>query len=582
MQMNYTDERNTLLLIALLKEHGIRRIIASPGTCNVPFVASIQEDPDFEIYSSVDERSAAYMACGMAAQSGEPVALSCTGATASRNYVSGLTEAFYRKLPVLAITSSVSSQKIGHYVPQVTDRRSPMPDIVKLSVEVPQIKDEDDRWDCYVKINKALLELQRNGGGPVHINLITAHKPLFSMKELPKVQPIKRIKQDDPFPVLSGNRVGIFVGAHKAWSQRLTEAVDAFCEKYNAVVLSDLTGNYKGRYGLPYLLITNQAQYRAVCCQLDIMIHIGEVSGSDANIRPKHVWRVDLDGELRDTFGRLRYIFEMEEDTFFEKMVSNKDIQDKGTILYDEWIREYDKVAGKIPELPFSNGWIAKHTLHKLPEGSILHLGILSSLRMWNYFSAPKSVCCYANTGGFGIDGGVSSLIGASLMDSKKIFFGVFGDLAFFYDMNALGNRQIGNNVRIMLVNNGCGNEFHAYQNLATVAGLGDKIDPYIAAAGHFGNKSRNLVRHYAEDMGFTYLSASDKEEYLTAMNIFIQPEMTESPLLLEVFTERENDSAAHEIIDNLEVSVAGATKRLAKDILGAKGVDMVKKVIGR
>lgn len=58
------------------------------------------------MYSSVDERSAAYIACGMAAELGEPVVLTCTGATASRNYISGLTEAYYRKLPVLAVTSS--------------------------------------------------------------------------------------------------------------------------------------------------------------------------------------------------------------------------------------------------------------------------------------------------------------------------------------------------------------------------------------------------------------------------------------------------------------------------------------------
>ena len=62
----------------------------------------------------MDERSAAYIACGMAEESGEPVVLSCTGATASRNYMPGLTEAFYRKLPVLAITSSQDISKIGH------------------------------------------------------------------------------------------------------------------------------------------------------------------------------------------------------------------------------------------------------------------------------------------------------------------------------------------------------------------------------------------------------------------------------------------------------------------------------------
>lgn len=78
------------------------------------------------MYSAADERSAAYIACGLAAESGEPVVLSCTGATASRNYMPGLTEAFYRKLPLIAITSSKSSSMIAQLVAQVTDRTSPL------------------------------------------------------------------------------------------------------------------------------------------------------------------------------------------------------------------------------------------------------------------------------------------------------------------------------------------------------------------------------------------------------------------------------------------------------------------------
>ena len=120
----YTVERNVQIVIALLKANGIKRVIASPGTTNMTFVGSIQQDPFFEIYSSVDERSAAYLACGMAAETGEPVVLSCTGATASRNYMPGLTEAYYRKLPVLAITSHRGDYQIGHLIDQQIDRRS--------------------------------------------------------------------------------------------------------------------------------------------------------------------------------------------------------------------------------------------------------------------------------------------------------------------------------------------------------------------------------------------------------------------------------------------------------------------------
>ena len=78
----YTEERNVQILLFLLKAHGIRKVIVSPGSTNIAVVGSMEHDPFFEMYSCVDERSAAYMACGLAAESGEPVVLSCTGATA--------------------------------------------------------------------------------------------------------------------------------------------------------------------------------------------------------------------------------------------------------------------------------------------------------------------------------------------------------------------------------------------------------------------------------------------------------------------------------------------------------------------
>lgn len=135
MSTYYTDEVNVQTLIALMKHHGVRRVVASPGTTNITFVASIQQDPFFKVYSSVDERSAAYIACGMAAETGESVALSCTGATASRNYLSGLTEAYYRKLPVLAVTATQHLGRIGHMVPQVIDRTSKLNDACRMSVQ---------------------------------------------------------------------------------------------------------------------------------------------------------------------------------------------------------------------------------------------------------------------------------------------------------------------------------------------------------------------------------------------------------------------------------------------------------------
>ena len=75
--------------------------------------------------------------------------------------------------------------------------------------------------------------------------------------------------------------------------------------------------------------------------------------------------------------------------------------------------------------MPFSNIWVASRMAAKIPDGAVLHLGILNSLRAWNLFETPVSVLGYSNTGGFGIDGCMSSLLGASFANREKLYFGV-------------------------------------------------------------------------------------------------------------------------------------------------------------
>ncbi len=233
-----------------------------------------------------------------------------------------------------------------------------------------------------------------------------------------------------------------------------------------------------------------------------------------------------------------------------------------------------------IGDLPFSNVWIAQQTASKIPVNSIIHFGILNSLRAWNFFEIPESVLGYSNTGGFGIDGNVSSLIGASLAQQDILHFGIVGDLAFFYDINSLGNRHVSNNVRIMLINNGRGTEFRNYNHPAER--FGKDADAYMAAAGHFGKKSHRLIRHYAEDMGYEYLSADSKESYLKNIDRFLTPEITDRPMLFEIFTDSKDESDAIYLMRHLVVSKKGEAKQVVKKVLGEKGVSVVKKLLGR
>lgn len=579
METHYTSERNFQILIALMKAHGVRRVICDPGTTNISLVASLQSDPFFELYSSVDERSAAYMACGMAAESGEPVAITCTGATASRDYMPGLTEAFYRKLPVLAVTAMQHPGRVGQCVPQVLDRSSVPNDVCRLSVTVPYPACAEDEAMCNRRVNEALLELRRDGGGPVHVNIETRYPRDFSARELPRERVIRRRLPGGELPPVPEGRVGVFVGAHRPFSEGEAAALDAFCEAYGAVAICDQTSNYRGRHRVLAPLVAKQDLSHPPCTRLDLLVHIGEVSGAYMSLAAGEVWRVSPDGEVRDAFGSLTEVFEMREAEFFEAYAAAAGGR-RDAALPGEWSALDASIRSRIPDLPFSNLWMARQAAPRLPEGCALHLGILNSLRSWNFFETPESVTVFSNTGGFGIDGGLSTALGAALASPEKTVILAIGDLAFFYDMNALGNRHLPANLRVLLVNNGVGTEFRNYSHLAAM--FGDDADPYIAAAGHYGPKSAGLVRHYASDLGCEYLSARDKPEFMAALPSLVDPSRRPAPLVLEAFTDSADESEALRLVSSVEEDPREVLRGAAKRALGARGVSAVKSLLGR
>ena len=496
----------------------------------------------------------------------------------------GLTEAYYRKLPLIAITATRPIAWLGQNRDQLIDRTVIPNDIAVKSVHLPVIENEHDEWECNLKINDALLELQRNGGGPVHINLTTSYSLDFSVSKLPEERVIQRVVLGSELPKLSNGNIAIFVGAHSAWNERLKATVESFCEQYNAFVFYDQTSNYTGKYGIP-CGIFDIAGFPNL--KIDLLIHLGNISASWPALA-KEIWRVNSDGEIRDTYQHLTKVFEMQEEEFFKAYCEHH--KTGQTTQYERWHAVYNSRIETLQscnnDMAFSSLWIAQNMHKKMPKNSIIHFGILNSLRCWNCFEVDHSIRTYSNTGGFGIDGGVSSLIGASFVSSDKIYYGIFGDLAFFYDMNSLGNRHITSNVRILVANNGLGGEFKNSLGNVQKAGLGDSANEYISAYGHYGEKSPELLKHYAQDLGFQYLSAIDKQSFLTAMKEFTTTEHKEKPMFFEVFIDEHEDVSALDLIQNLsdfsesDQNVIEKTKKIAKSILGRNGVKIIQKVV--
>ena len=574
MMKKYSNDRNTQMLLSLMKEHGVRKVIASPGTTNLAIVGSMQHDEYFEMYSSVDERSAAYMACGMAAESGESVAIICTGATASRNYYPGLTEAYYRKLPILVIAGSHGELVIGHLHSQVIDRTVSPKDTFVYKAFINPSKDEITTWYNNIEINKGLLKLRQHGGGPVLINIVASPGASFDVNELPRERVIRLYDNEGVFPKMTNGKVAIFIGSHVQMPPSTQNAIDAFCRSRNAVVFCDHTSGYQGRYQVNFTLVNGLHKYDTELNHVDLLIHLGEVSGdtyTTSKLKAKEVWRVNEDGEVRDLFGALTSVFEIKEELFFHHYTTESDAGDS---YLKACIAEYDKVYSKIPDLGFGNIAIAKLMAPRMPKNCVIHFGIYNSLRTWNLFRLDESIQCSCNVGGFGIDGPTSTLIGASLVTPNKLHFLFVGDLAFFYDLNALGNRHLGPNVRILLINNGRGVEFRKKDHPGSR--FGADADLFIAAGGHFGCQSSALVKHYAEDLGFEYMTADSIEDLQTIAERFLTPEITERPMLLEVFPAVEDevnnlDRLRHSferertITDRLKDSAIGNIKGIVK-----------------
>ena len=236
-------------------------------------------------------------------------------------------------------------------------------------------------------------------------------------------------------------------------------------------------------------------------------------------------------------FNKHDSVFEIDELSFFKHYATVEGNKDS---YLNSCKAEYQECLSAFPELEFGNIYVAKRLSACLPENSVLHFGIFNSLRSWNFFELDPSIQSSCNVGGFGIDGAVSTLVGASLANPQKIHYLAVGDLAFFYDLNSLGNRHIGNNVRILLVNNGRGIEFRKKDHPGYA--FGESADMYIAAGGHFGNMSKSLVKNYAEDLGFEYITASNKDEFDAVYARFVSEEPTEKPMIFEIFADKANE----------------------------------------
>ena len=565
----YTAHKHLQILIALLKKHGVTHLVLSPGARSIPFVRSVEIDSDFICYSVVDERSAAFFAMGLAQELGQPVGLACTSSTATCNYYSAVVEAYYQQVPLVLLTFDRDPYLIGQMENQMIEQKRMYGPYCQTSITIPQVKDNRDFEYCQRIVNEALLEMIHRGGKPVQINIPVFNADAFNVKQLPEVKKIERLVAGSQYlewkqkkDVIRDKKILFVFGQGKRLTKEEEKALERFCEQYDCAIATEHMANVHNEYTiLTYGFAETVGNGKFEDYMPDLLISYGgNVSGRLKDLfrsrtgQVEH-WSIREDGKLIDIFKNLSVIYESTLLYFLEYFLDVDATHLNQHEYYKKWKNAVDSI--KVDNVEFSNFYVAKKLSEMAQKNSIIHTGILNSTRQMNFFKLDDSIEYYSNIGAFGIDGTMSTFLGQSVA-TDKICYLLLGDLSFLYDMNSVSIRHLKGNVRIIVVNNGGGGEFHYIMGKERIP----TIDKHISAGHH------HSIQGWIESLGFEFYSAHDKEEFDLQFEKFIKYDGN-VPAVMEVFTDMEEDARiTKQVITNLrQEEITEKLKRETLDV---------------
>ena len=153
---------------------GVRHAVFSPGSRSTTMAMLFTEYEGFETYMNIDERSASFMALGIAKAYKEPTVLVCTSGSAVAHYLPAILEAQYSGVPLIVLSADRPHTLLHVGAPQTVDQQKIFGTAVNYYEElaVPQ----EDHYYTYPRqvARKAYMKAMDIKKGPVHINV-----PLF-------------------------------------------------------------------------------------------------------------------------------------------------------------------------------------------------------------------------------------------------------------------------------------------------------------------------------------------------------------------------------------------------------------------
>ncbi len=527
---------NKIAEIAYYK--GLRYVVISPGSRSAPLTLAFARHPGIETIIIGDERSAGYIALGMALSLKKTVGLVCTSGTATINLYPAVTEAYYLSVPLLVLTADRPSEWIDQSDGQTIHQEGLFINHIKGSYTYPTHETHpDSQWHQERLLSEAINLTGDFPSGPVHINIPVREpfypekKEKFSYTGAPKI--IEKIEPEFTLPESGWHQLKkqwsqadriLIMGGQNRLNPKLNEILNAFCRKFNTPVLSDILSNLaiKPDCQISFqdsFLLTKDGKMLAAL-KPDLMITFGK-SVLSKNLKsflrkykPDIHWHIQPGGRIADTFQSLTAHLAIDETTFFRE-ASRQFLPHESTAEYRSIWKDQDRRASKViknffPAEDFSEleaAWIVRN---HLPGNSMLHLANSMPVRLMNYFGKPDpAIEIFSNRGTSGIDGCNSVAVGAAIQ-SEQLNILLTGDMAFFYDRNAFWHSHIPVNLRIIILNNHGGGIFRMIDGSSGLA----ELEKY------FETEQPLTAENTAKDFGFEYhicRTAHEVNKYLPA-----------------------------------------------------------------
>ena len=532
---------------------GVSDVVISPGSRNAALVIAAEAREGLKKHIVADERTASFIALGMAIASQKPVVLVCTSGSALYNYAPAVAESYYRHIPLIVLSADRPWQWVDENDSQTLRQYEALQHIVKKSYDIPASdsmtnKSQSERFETefewYVNrvANDAFITATTAMKGPVHIN-VQFKVPFNGTVEFSKKTPriIDNILYDTALPrnaaleiagYLADKRI-LVVASNMLSDHKLNDRLREFVKFENVVLIAEPVSNLHldpYSYYLPFVLNALTTSGNGTL-NPEIVIAIGhnvisaELKSFIRN-SPCEVWTLNDTDPVSDCFMHLSRHYDVSPARFFGSVASAM----RGRLKKQPecHVPDYKKIwrealPAKTEFVP-QPAWNADNVYYKIfnsiPESCNLFISNGMSIRYADKYLYRIPHNCWANRGVSGIEGTNATAFGASLKYSGLTIL-ITGDNSFAYCPEILNMKHMGGNLRIILISN-CGGDI--FRNIETTRNLDIREHSFCA-------DQKLPVSELTRSYGWNYVCADSPDSLDDSLKVLLRKPYT----LLEV-----------------------------------------------